>query len=83
MFCIQLICNTGGSKTILGNTIEECKKNCAAVKGDWLAAIVPYEVEDIDWPFETSTTPMYNVSVPSEWWVHIGVLMLEKYKAEQ
>lgn len=82
MFCIQLIYNMGGSKTVLGNTIEDCKKNCSTIKGDWLAATIPYEVEDKDWPFVETNSPLYDVSVPVAWWSELGVKLWERYRAE-
>ena len=80
MFALQLICNTGGSKTILGKTVEECKKNCAKVKGDWLVATIPYEVVSVYWPW--MEYGMLDVSVPSAWWEQLGEALREKYKQE-
>jgi len=45
MFCIQLIHRTGGSNSVHGETVEQCKTNAAARAGkDILVATTPYEI---------------------------------------
>lgn len=48
MFAIQLINKTGGSRTIIGETIDGCKMQAKSVadrfSGFYLAATVPYPI---------------------------------------
>jgi len=65
MFAISVISKSGGSKTILGKTLQECRDNSAAcsdkTKHNYLASTIPYAI----WKVK-GTLNIYDVSVPFE-----------------
>lgn len=60
MYCVQLVYENGGSRTILGDTIEECKSKVTVSRASFCFATVPYEVF-------LGAGGAYDVSVPGEW----------------
>lgn len=60
MYCIQLVYESGGSTTLLSETIEGCKQRASVSRASFSFATVPYEVF-------VSPSGSYDVSVPAEW----------------
>lgn len=71
MFCISLIHKTGGTKTILGKTMQECRDSAAKhmYLNNYLAATIPYTVYSVE------KSAMYDVSIPFEIKKSLGIEM--------
>lgn len=65
MYCVQFVYESGGSRTILGETVEECKARASVSRASFSFATVPYEVFLGD-------EGTYDVSVPVEWRDAVG-----------
>jgi hypothetical protein len=63
MFVIQLIHMSGGSKTILGKTLAECREKAACIQSkDYVAGTIPFAV----YRSKSNGIDAYDVSIPSE-----------------
>ncbi len=75
MFAIQLIYGSGGSNSVRGETVEECKKNAAArARKDHIVATVPYEVF-----LAKGYVNAYDTSIPEDIRQSLGEEVMKLY----
>jgi hypothetical protein len=69
MFAIALVHRSGGSKTILGHSLKDCRNKAArTISKDYIAGTIPFAVY-----ISPGSSNIYECSIPTEILETLGV----------